>query len=129
MGPTPLMLFATMLLIARNQRILHAWNARQEENTRRAAKGLSPKTRRRRRKNLTALTAAPPLPWPAKPPGTHATSTNATTTTARARPDTKTQARNSKTGASDALSPPGTSRTTVPPETSGANVKLGLTQT
>jgi hypothetical protein len=58
MGLTPLMLFATMLLIVRNQRILHAWNARQEENTRRAAKGLPPKTRRRRRKTLTALTAA-----------------------------------------------------------------------
>jgi len=58
MGLTPLMLFATMLLIVRNQRILHAWNARQEETTRRAAKGLPPKTRRRRRKTLTALTAA-----------------------------------------------------------------------
>jgi hypothetical protein len=58
MGLTPLTLFATMLLIVRNQRILHAWNARQEENTRRAAKGLPPKTRRRRRKTLTALTAA-----------------------------------------------------------------------
>ena len=89
MGLTPLMLFTAVLLVARNQRILAAWQARQEENTRRAAKGLPPKTRRRRRKNLTALTAAPPLPWPAKPPGTHATSTNATTTTARARPDNK----------------------------------------
>jgi len=57
-GPTPLMLFATMLLIARNQRILHAWNARQEENTRRAAKGLPPKTRRRRRKTLASLATA-----------------------------------------------------------------------
>jgi len=100
------MLFTAVLLVARNQRILAAWQARQEENTRRAAKGLPPKTRRRRRKTLTALTAAPPLPWPAKPSGTHATSTNATTTTARARPDTKTQARNSKEGASGALSPP-----------------------
>jgi hypothetical protein len=99
MGLTPLMLFTAVLLVARNQRVLAAWEARQEENTRRAAKGLPPKTRRRRRKTLTALTAAaPPLPWPAKPPCTHATSTNATTTTARARPDTKTQARNSKKG-------------------------------
>ncbi len=90
MGLTPLMLFTAVLLVARNQRILAAWEARQEENTRRAAKGLPPKTRRRRRKTLTPLTAAaPPLPWPAKPPCTHATSTNATTTTARARPDTK----------------------------------------
>ena len=58
MSLAPLMLFTTALLIVRNQRILHAWNARQEENERRAAKGLPPKTRRRRRKTLTALTTA-----------------------------------------------------------------------
>jgi hypothetical protein len=58
MGLAPLMLFTTTLLIARNQRILAAWNARQAENTRRAAAGLPPKTRRRRRKTLTVLTAA-----------------------------------------------------------------------
>ena len=58
MGLTPLMLFTTTLLIVRNQRILHAWNARQEDNQRRAAKGLPPKTRRRRRTTLTALAAA-----------------------------------------------------------------------
>jgi len=60
MGLTPLMLFATMLLIVRNQRILHAWNKRQEENQRRAAKGLPPKTRRRRRKALADLAATMP---------------------------------------------------------------------
>ena len=60
MGLAPLMLFATTLLIVRNQRILQAWNARQEENERRAANGLPPKTRRRRRKTLTALTATRP---------------------------------------------------------------------
>jgi len=59
-GLAPLMLFTTALLAVRNQRILHAWDARQEENARRAAKGLPPKTRRRRRKTLTALTAAAP---------------------------------------------------------------------
>ena len=59
-GLAPLMLFATTLLIARNQRILTAWNARQEENQRRAAAGLPPKTRKRRRKTLTALAAGPP---------------------------------------------------------------------
>ena len=32
MGLAPLMLFTTTLLIVRNQRILAAWNARQEEN-------------------------------------------------------------------------------------------------
>ena len=58
MGLTPLMLFTTMLLIARNQRILAAWNARQEDNQRRAAHGLPPKTRRRRRTTLTTLAAA-----------------------------------------------------------------------
>ncbi len=57
-GLAPLMLFATTLLVVRNQRILQAWNARQEENERRAAKGLPPRTRRRRRKTLTALAAA-----------------------------------------------------------------------
>jgi len=60
MGLTPLMLFTACLLTARNQRILAAWNARQEENTRRAAQGLPPKTRRRRRKTLTTPTTAPP---------------------------------------------------------------------
>jgi hypothetical protein len=58
MGLAPLMLFTTVLLAARNQRILHAWNARQEDDQRRAAKGLPPRTRRRRRKTLTALAAA-----------------------------------------------------------------------
>ena len=60
MGLTPLMLFTVTLLAVRNQRILHAWNSRQEENTRRAAKGLPPKTRRRRRKTLTATASAGP---------------------------------------------------------------------
>jgi len=60
MGLAPLMLVTTTLLIVRNQRILHAWNARQEENARRAAKGLPPKTRRRRRKTIADLTATPP---------------------------------------------------------------------
>jgi hypothetical protein len=58
MGLAPLMLFTTTLLIVRNQRILHAWNTRQEENQRRAAAGLPPKTRKRRRKPLTELAAA-----------------------------------------------------------------------
>ena len=60
MGLTPLMLFTTVLLTVRNQRILAAWNTRQEDSVRRAAKGLPPKTRRRRRKTLTALTSADP---------------------------------------------------------------------
>jgi hypothetical protein len=60
MGLTPLMLFTTTLLIARNQRILAAWNARQEETQRRAAAGLPPRTRRRRRKTPASLTGAGP---------------------------------------------------------------------
>jgi len=59
MGLTPLMLFTTCLLVVRNQRIRQAWNARQEENERRAAAGLPPRTRKRRRKALASL-AAPP---------------------------------------------------------------------
>jgi hypothetical protein len=58
MGLAPLTLFTATLLVVRNQRILAAWNARQQENERRAAKGLPPKTRRRRRKPLTGLAAA-----------------------------------------------------------------------
>jgi hypothetical protein len=60
MGLTPLTLFTVTLLIVRNQRILRAWNARQEETQRRAAAGLPPKTRKRRRKTLAGLAAGPP---------------------------------------------------------------------
>jgi hypothetical protein len=58
MGLTPLMLFTTTLLVVRNQRILAAWTTRQAENARRAAAGLPPGTRKRRRKTLTALATA-----------------------------------------------------------------------
>jgi hypothetical protein len=58
-GLAPLLLFTTTLLTARNQRILTAWNARQQENQRRATQGLPPRTRRRRRNTLTTLTAPP----------------------------------------------------------------------
>jgi hypothetical protein len=60
MGLAPLMLFTATLLVARNQRILRAWTARQEDNQRRAAAGLPPKTRKRRRKTLAGLAAGPP---------------------------------------------------------------------
>ena len=59
MGLAPLTLFTAVLLAARNQRILAAWNARQEETARRAANGLPPKNRRRR-KTLAALATGPP---------------------------------------------------------------------
>ncbi len=60
MSLTPLMLFTTSLLITRNQRILTAWNTRQQETQRRTASGLPPRTRRRRRKTLAALTTTSP---------------------------------------------------------------------
>jgi hypothetical protein len=59
MGLAPLMLAVTCLLIVRNQRIHTAWNARQEQDARRAAAGLPPKTRKRLRETLASL-AAPP---------------------------------------------------------------------
>jgi hypothetical protein len=59
-GLAPLTLFTATLLVVRNQRTLRAWDARQEENQRRAAKGLPPKTRKRRRKTLAGLAAGPP---------------------------------------------------------------------
>jgi hypothetical protein len=60
MGLAPLMLFTTTLLIARNQRILNAWTARQEDSQRRAAAGLPPRTRKRHRKTLADLATGPP---------------------------------------------------------------------
>ena len=59
MGLAPLMLFTTTLLIVRNQRILHAWNARQEETQRRAAAGPAPENPQ----------TAPQDPRRASPPG------------------------------------------------------------
>jgi hypothetical protein len=58
MGLTPLMLWLGCLLTVRNQRILITWDARQHDNARRAAAGLLPRTRRRRRKTLTDLATA-----------------------------------------------------------------------
>jgi hypothetical protein len=61
MGLAPLMVAITCLIVVRNQRILQAWNTRQEQNQRRAAAGLPPKTRRRRRRRKTLPSlAAPP---------------------------------------------------------------------
>ena len=58
MGLTPLALWLACLHAVRNQRILTAWNTRQAENQRRAAAGLPPRTRKRRRKTtLASLTA------------------------------------------------------------------------
>jgi len=60
MGLAPPALWLAALHAVRNQRILDAWNTRQAENQRRAAAGLPPRTRKRRRKTtLTSLTASP----------------------------------------------------------------------
>jgi hypothetical protein len=59
MGLTPITLFTGCLLVVRNQRILAAFDTRQAQNAHRAAAGLPPRTRRRRRKTLTSL-ATPP---------------------------------------------------------------------
>ncbi len=60
MGLTPLALWLACLHTVRNQRILATWNARQAENQRRAAAGLPPRTRKRRRKTTLASLATPP---------------------------------------------------------------------
>ncbi|HXZ71323.1 MAG TPA: hypothetical protein VEH31_10725 [Streptosporangiaceae bacterium] len=57
-GLTPLMLWLACLLAVRNQRILNTWAARQDDNAHRAAAGLPPRTRHRRRKTLTDLATA-----------------------------------------------------------------------
>jgi hypothetical protein len=59
-GMTPLTLWLACLLTVRNQRILHAFDTRQADNNRRAAAGLPPKIRKRRRQTLASLAAAPP---------------------------------------------------------------------
>jgi hypothetical protein len=59
-GLAPLTLWIACLLTIRNQRILTAWDIGQASNDKRAAAGLPPKTRKRRRKTLASLTASPP---------------------------------------------------------------------
>jgi hypothetical protein len=59
LGLTPLTLWLACALAVRNQRILHAFDARQAGNARRAAAGLPP-ARSKRRTTLAALPAAPP---------------------------------------------------------------------
>src|SRR5260370_12426817 len=60
MGLTPLALWIACLLAVRNQRILPAFDARQAANPRRAAAGIPPRTRKRRRQTLASLAAGPP---------------------------------------------------------------------
>ncbi len=58
-GLAPLTLWIACLLAVRNQRILNAFEARQEDNARRAAAGLPPRTRKQRRTPLAQLAAGP----------------------------------------------------------------------
>ncbi|MGH3198378.1 MAG: hypothetical protein ACRDNT_21245 [Streptosporangiaceae bacterium] len=59
-GVTPLMLWLACLMVVRNQRTLHAFAARQQDNTRRAAaSGQQPRARNRRRE-LAGAPAGPP---------------------------------------------------------------------
>jgi hypothetical protein len=59
MGLAPLTLWIACLLAVRNQRIAATFQARQDHDARRAAAGLPPRPRKRRRTTLAALAAGP----------------------------------------------------------------------
>jgi hypothetical protein len=61
-GLAPVMLWTACLLAARNQRILTAWNKRQQDGARRAERGLPPRQRRKRRPSAASLTVAAASP-------------------------------------------------------------------
>jgi hypothetical protein len=61
-GLTPIALFTASAFIARNLRIADSFAARQAENQRRAARGLPPKQRNRRRQTARDLIAAANAP-------------------------------------------------------------------
>jgi hypothetical protein len=58
MGLVPMTLMLSCLMVVRNQRVLVSFAARQADNERRAAQGLAPRTRRRRRKTIADLVSA-----------------------------------------------------------------------
>lgn len=58
MGLVPMTMMLSCLIVVRNQRVLASFAARHAENERRAAQGLAPKTRRRRRKTIADLVSA-----------------------------------------------------------------------
>jgi hypothetical protein len=60
MGLTPLMLSLACLTAVRNQRILNAYTARQDDDARRAATGQPPRTRSRHRREPANAAPAPP---------------------------------------------------------------------
>ena len=59
-GLTPLLLWLSCLMVVRNQRTVHAFQARQHDDTRRAAAGQQQPRARRRRTSLAAPAGAPP---------------------------------------------------------------------
>ena len=81
MGLAPLMLFTTTLLIVRNQRILTAWNARQEENARRAAAGPAAENPAPAPQDPHQLAAATGRPSPASTPAPRTAPATSTTGT------------------------------------------------
>ena len=58
MGLGPLTVMLTCLFVVRNQRVLASFEARRAEDQRRAATGLPPKTRKRRRRTIADLVTA-----------------------------------------------------------------------
>jgi hypothetical protein len=58
MGLVPMTLMLACVLVVRNQRVLDSFEARQADDERRAAQGLAPKTRRRRRETIADLVGA-----------------------------------------------------------------------
>ncbi|MGH9306163.1 MAG: hypothetical protein ACRD0I_04675, partial [Acidimicrobiales bacterium] len=58
MGTTAITLFVASTFVARNIRIIDAFEVRQAHDARRKAAGLPPKTRRRRRKAINDLLGA-----------------------------------------------------------------------
>ena len=57
-GVATMSLFLACALVVRNLAVVDTFEARRDENERRVAAGMAPKTRRRRRKRLADLASA-----------------------------------------------------------------------
>lgn len=57
-GTTHITIFITRCLVVRNWRVLDAFEAREADDARRAAAGLGPRRRKRRRRDLAELASA-----------------------------------------------------------------------
>ena len=127
MGLAPLMLFTAALLVVRNQRILAAWNARQEEDQRRAAAGLPPKPANGAARPSPGSPPGHPDPQP-PPPRAPRPSPPARTATSR-REHALTQGKPADQAPAHARRP--RHRTTGYQEAgmSDPNVKIALTET